>query len=433
MSSRSRLWIVLSSACLVALLLAGAHIGRSASPDAYRHMAVFTEVLSHIKSDYVEEPDLKSVTLGALNGLLEAIDPFASYLNADQYKQYLRDREALKGDVGLVLSKRSGYVDVVAALANSPAAKVGISTGDVIESISGVATRDMPLAYAEILLRGQPGSEVEVSLLRLPDPEPQKIKLTREVLQLPGLSYRMLPDNIGYIRPETLLSGRASEIASAIRSLEKQGASGFILDLRNCALGTAEEGLAVANLFLERGLMTYFQGQQTPRKEFLADPSKLVTRLPVVVAANHGTADGAEIAAMALLENKRAEVVGERTFGDAALRRAITLDDGGAIILSVAKYYSPQGKAVQDTGVVPTVAHLESEPVSEIEETEGAPQQIAPKPPVKPEDDGLLKKAIEVLTKGPAAAPGAQAADAATRRQTQPAADKTAPLDATRK
>jgi carboxyl-terminal processing protease len=409
MNSRFKFVVVSTSACLLVLLLVGAHLGRSASTadDAYRHMAVFTEVLSRIKSDYVEEPDLKSVTLGAVNGLLEAVDPFASYLNADQYKQYLREKDASQGGVGLVLAKRYGYVAVVSALAGSPAAKLGITTGDLIESIKGVATRDMPLAYAELLLKGPPGSEVEISLLHMPDPEPQKVKLVRAPVMIPPVTARMLPDQIGYIRPETLLAGKSADVAAAVRTLERQGAKGLVLDLRQCAVGSPEEGVALANLFLEKGLISYLLGQRVARQEFRADAARAVTRLPLVVTTNRGTADGAEIAAAALLDNKRAEVVGERSFGDAAVRRAITLDDGGAVILSVAKYYSPSGKAIQDTGVVPSVPYVESEPYAETDEDQTTPQPLAPPPQVKPEDDVLVKKAIEVLTKGPGLSAGA--------------------------
>ncbi len=397
MSSRFKVFVVTFSTCLVVLLLVGAKLGRSENPEgAYRQMAVFAEVLSHIKSDYVEEPDLKNVTLGALNGLLESIDPFASYLNADQYQQYLKNKDTYRGDVGMVLSKRFGYVGIVSALANSPAAKAGLTTGDLIENIQGIATRDMPLAYAELLLRGQPGTTVEISILRMRDPEPQKITLTRNIVAVPPVSARMLPDQLGYIRPETLTTGKAAEIAAAVKSLQSQGAKGLILDLRQCASGTAEEGIAVANLFLDKGLMTYLEGQRVPKKEFQASPANTVSHLPLVVTTNHGTADGAEIAASALLENKRAEVVGERSFGDASVRRAINVNDGGAIILSVAKYYSPLGKAIQDTGVIPSVPFVESEAFAELED-EDNPQTPAPPEAQKPAEDNLLKKAIEVL------------------------------------
>jgi carboxyl-terminal processing protease len=173
MNSRVKFFVVFSSTSLAALLLVGAVIGKSASPDGpYHHLAVYTEVLSRIKTEYVEEPDMKSVTLGALNGLLESIDPFASYLSADQYKAYLEKKGAAKGDVGLVLSKRAGYIAVVSALPASPAAQAGVAAGDFIETIKGVATRDMPLAYAEQTLQGDPGSTIEISLFKSRRPDP---------------------------------------------------------------------------------------------------------------------------------------------------------------------------------------------------------------------------------------------------------------------
>jgi carboxyl-terminal processing protease len=184
MTSRIKLFVASSSTCLVFVLLFGAMRGKSASPeDTYRHLAVYTEVLSRIKSDYVEEPDMKSVTLGAVNGLLESIDPYASYLNADQYKQWMKSKDQHKAGVGLVLSKKYGYVGVVDAIPGSPAAKAGLTTTDVLETINGVATRDMPLAFAEILLDGDPGTTVEVGVLRFRKPEPQKITLTRAAIE----------------------------------------------------------------------------------------------------------------------------------------------------------------------------------------------------------------------------------------------------------
>ena len=397
MQSRIKYLVVTSSTCLVVLLLIGSLLGKSATNDtsAYKQLGVYTEVLHRIKSEYVEEPDMKSVTLGALNGLLESIDPFASYLNADQYKDYLKNKNAQKASVGLILSKKFGYVGVVGAIPGSPAAKAGLATGDMIETIKGVATRDMPLAYANLLLEGDPGTPVELSVVRVRRPEPQKVKLVRASIVFPAISSKMMPDQVGYIRPDTLAAGKAKEVASAIESLQKQGAQKLILDLRNCAVGDPAEGAAVANLFLGKGEITYLQGQRMPRQDFNADPAKTVTKLPLVVITNRGTADAAEVAAAALLDNHRAEVVGERTYGDASLRKAITMDDGGAIILSVAKYYSPAGKAIQDAGVTPST--LMSEPDAQVEVDEnGEPLPESPEPQQKNPDDPLLKKALEL-------------------------------------
>ena len=399
MNSRIKYLVVTTSTCLMLLLVLGTVLGRSANTDRpYPQLGVYTEVLHRIKSEYVEEPDMKSVTLGALNGLLESIDPFASYLNADQYKDYLKNKESHKADVGLVISKKFGYVGVVGAVPGSPAAKAGLATGDMLETINGVATRDMPLAYASLLLQGDSGSSVELTVVRVRRPEPQKIKLTRAAIVSPPVSDKMIPEKIGYIRPETLSPAKVKEIAGDIQSLEKQGAEKFILDLRNCAVGDPADGVALANLFLSSGEITYLQGQKVSREDFKADPAKDVTKLPLVVITNRGTADGAEIAAGALLDDKRAEVVGERTYGDASLRKAITMDDGGAIILSVAKYYSPSGKAIQDVGVTPGTVLAEPETQVELDEN-GEPVPETPgEQPERTQEDPLLKKAIEIVS-----------------------------------
>jgi len=398
MSRRIKFFVASTSTCLVFVLLFGAMRGKSASPeDTYRHLAVYTEVLSRIKSDYVEEPDMKSVTLGALNGLLESIDPYASYLNADQYKQWLKSKDQHKASVGLILSKKFGYVGIVDAIPGSPAAKAGLSTTDVLETINGVATRDMPLAFAQLLLEGDAGSTVELGVLRFRKPEPQKLTLTRAIVEFPAVTAKMLPDQVGLIQVASLEGNRLQEVAAKIEELQKQGAKDLVLDLRHCATGGPEQGTQLANLFLDKGLITYSEGQKVERHDINAEAAADRSHLPLAVIVNRGTADGAEIAVAALLDDKRAEVVGERTYGDAAIRKAITMDDGSAVILSVAKYYSPSGKAIQDTGVTPSVPVQESEPVSV--DDDGNPQTV--EPPAQPAgEDLLLKKAIEVVTKG---------------------------------
>ena len=403
MTRRFKYIFVSASTLLTVLLLIGGVLGQTASPDdTYRHIGVFSDVVSRIKSEYVEEPDMKSVTLGALNGMLEAIDPFASYLNAEQYKEYLKNRDVQKADVGLILSKKFGYVGVVGVAPGSPAAKAGFSTGDMIETIKGIATRDMPLAYASMLLQGDSGSTVALSVVRVQRPEPQTVTLTRaNAVQVPVES-RVLAGGVGYLKPGVLSSLTLRETTGEIDKLQKQGAQKLILDLRNCAIGSPQDGMAFANLFLNKGLMTYLQGQRVPRQNFDADAGKAVTTLPLVILTNRGTADGAEVAAAALLGNKRAQVVGERTYGDASLRRALTMDDGAAIILSVAKYYSPDGKAIQDNGVTPGTLVAEAEPVVAVDDNgEPVPVETPDQPAAqkKLEDDPVVKKALDLLAK----------------------------------
>ncbi len=414
MSNGFKLGVVSLSACLVALLLVGAVLGQSpesAPADPYRHINVFTEVFAKVKADYVEEPDMKNVTLGAVNGLLVSLDPFASYLNTDQYKQYLKTKENPKAGVGLVLSRKYGYeLGVVDAITGSPADKAGLSTGDIIEAINGISTRDMPLAYADVLLHGDPGSTVELTVLRLRKPEPSKITLTRAVVPALEVRSKMLDKETGYVAAEDLSAGKVQKVQAAVADLEKQGAKKMVLDLRHSVVNTPEEGIALANLFMDKGTIASLSGQKVKKQVFEADPAKAAFRGPLVVLTNRGTIGAAEIAAAALLDSKRASVVGERTYGDAALRKTVTTEDGGAVLLAVAKYYSPSGKAIQDNSVTPTYAVTDVEPEA-LEEDEDAPPQQQPKEQPKPQEDSILKKAMEVLagkaqaSAGPSALP----------------------------
>lgn len=402
MNSRAKFVVVMSSTCLVALLLLGGVVTKGASADdtttasnnVYKHLSVYSEVLGRIKTEYVEEPDMSSVTLGAMNGMLEAIDPYASYLNAAQYKEYLKNFDTFKGDLGMVLAKKYGYITIVSVIPGSPADKAGLTTGDFIESIKGIATRDMPLAYAKLLLKGAPDSTVEMSVLRR-KPEPQKLTLTRVAVVYPPVESKMLPDNIGYVKVSALNVGKIKEVATAVASLQKEGARKLLLDLRFCAAGEPEDGIDLANLFLDKGTITYVEGQKFPKKSYAADAKKDITTLPLVVLTNRGTASGAEVAAAALQSDKRATIVGEHTYGDASIRRAITMDDGSAVILSVAKYYTPDGKSIQDSGVTPNDLVVEAEQgLGDSDDDTDATPQV---PQKKTTEDVILKKAIEVV------------------------------------
>jgi carboxyl-terminal processing protease len=292
------------------------------------------------------------------------------------------------------LAKRYGYVAVVDVLPGSPAEKANINTGDLIESINNVATRDMPLAYAEQLLRGDLGSKIEVTVLRLRNPDPQKMTLTRANIALPDVAAKLLPNDVGYVHVTSLAGNRVAETKTKLLDLKKQGAKYMVLDLRHSSTGEQEKGIALANLFLDKGEITYLQGQKTEKKDFTAKAEDDVWSGPLIVITNRSTAGGAEIAASALLDGKRAQVVGERSYGDASLRKTIQMDDGGAVILSVAKYYSPAGKAIQDNGVTPSVQLAENDNSPELDQDGNPIPGTAP----KNTEDNLLKQSIELVT-----------------------------------
>ena len=401
MNSRMK-WLVVSiSMCLSVFLLTGMMLGKSSdqSADTYKHIKVFSEVVAHIKEEYVEEPDMKAVSLGALNGMLEAVDPFASYLDAHQYQDYQKAQTAHRADVGLILSKKFGYLGVLDSIPNSPAAKAGLGYSDVIEGINGTSVRDMSLATAYTLLQGDSGTTVELTVVRVRHPDPAAITLTRSAVALPPVESKMLDGQVGYITISALSPALVKDTAAAVQKLQQNGAQKLIVDVRDCGTGSPDDGIALANLFVKEGRITYLKGQKYPQKNFDADPAKAVTSLPLAVLTNAGTADAAEILAAAVQDNKRGQLVGERTHGDAALMQPITMDDGGVIILSVAKYFEADGKAIQDVGVTPATQVKEADIQVDYDDN-GLP--IAPSADdvekKKTENDPVVKKALEVLS-----------------------------------
>ena len=392
--------ILVTSFALLLFVVVGSMGGvhASSSDGSYRQLQVYSEVLSRVRSEYVEEPNIPKVTDGALHGLLESLDSNSSYLSADAYKAFKAHKAEGKADIGAVISKRFGYAAVVAVLPGSPAEKAGIEATDIFESIEGQSTRELSLPEIRNLIVGAPGSTLNVEVVRARKAEPQKISITRDIVGIPAVTEKMMEDGIGYVKAEALTKGKAQEIASKIKSLEKSGAKKILLDLRYCAEGDENEGIAVANLFLNHGTITYLQGQKYPRQAFNADPSKAVTNLPVAVLVNRGTSGAAEIVAAAILENARGDLVGDKTFGDGSVQKTLDLPDGGALILSVAKYYSPSGKAIQDAAVTPNVlvADAIDDGVNPDDDGAAAPSEEENKPQKNPVDD-QLNKAVEVL------------------------------------
>jgi len=398
MSKQVKAGILAFSSILVLLVMAGGlGVRASSNEGAYRQLGVYSEVLSRIRSEYVEEPNVPQVTDGALHGLLESLDANSSYLSPDEYREYKSRREGRAG-VGATISKRFGYAAVVSVLPGGPADKAGITGGDIIEAIEGRTTREMSLAEVRTLMLGQQGSNINLSIVRPPRAAPQKVTVTRDAVAVPPVTEKMLENGIGYLKVDALTKGKAAEIGARIKALQHAGARKLILDLRDDSDGDSAEGVAVANLFLNHGTITYLQGQKHPRETFSADPQKAITNLPLVVLVNRGTAGPAEIAAAAILENARGDVVGDKTFGLGSVQKLIEIPDGSALILTVAKYYSPSGKAIQDTSVTPNV-HVATAPedsnLSDEDEDNAPPEEL--KKPEPPKEDKQLQRAIELL------------------------------------
>ncbi len=409
MSKGLKTTLLVLSFLILAFTVAGALGVKAGTGDgAYRQMGVYNDVLEHIQTYYVETPNLGKVSNGALHGVVEALDGDSSYMSPAEYKQYKQMANSAAG-IGAVISKRFGYGFVVSVLPGSPAEKAGLENGDIIEAMEDKSTREMSLATLTTLLSGPSGSTVSLSVVRATKAQPQKITITRGATPTPALSYKLLENEIGYVRPEGFPKGRSQEVSAALRELAGKGAKKIILDLRNSAAGDPAEGVATANLFLDHGEIGYLEGQMYPRQSFTADPAKVQCKLPLAVIINHSTSGAAEVLAGAILDNARGDLLGDKTFGSANVQKTFDLQDGGALILSVAKYHLPTGKAIQDALITPNilVADKVEEPAILDENVEENPE--AKPEPKKPQTDEQLRRAIEQLTKPPAV----KAADAA--------------------
>ena len=402
MSMKTKAAILVSSAAVLVFMVVGGLDGVSASSNdgAYRQIQVYSEVLSRVRSEYVEEPNIPLVTDGALHGLLESLDSNSSYLTPAEYKDYKAHKNEAKGEIGAAVSKRFGYASVISIIPGGPAEKAGIQDTDIFDAIEGKSTREMSLAEIHNLLSGQPGSNVTVSVVRARRAEPQKMVITREIVNIPPVADKMMEDGIAYIQVTAFTKGKSQEIANKLKSVQKSGAKKIILDLRNVAEGDEAEGIATANLFLNHGTITYLQGQKYPREAFNADPAKDITSLPVAVLVNKGTAGPGEVVAAAILENARGDVIGDKTFGDGSVQKTIEMPDGAALMLSVAKYYTPSGKAIQDTAVTPNIVVADADDDGGLPDDDSdtaAPADDAAKKPQHPQQDEQLQKAVQVL------------------------------------
>ncbi len=395
MSRTTKTVLLVLSLALVSFTVAGGlGVKASTGDGAYRQLGVYSEVLSRIRSDYVEEPNIALVTDGALHGLLESLDANSSYLNPEQYKQYKALKES-KGTIGAAISKRFGYAAVVSVVPGGPADKADIEAGDIFEAIENKSSRDMSLAEINGVLSGAPGSSISVSVVRPRKAQPDKVSIIREVVKEPAITAKMMDDGIGYIRADGFPKGRALEISAKIKELQKQGAKKLVLDLRNSGDGDEQEGIATANLFINHGLLGYVQGQKYPRQNFDADPAKAITSAPVVVLVNRSTAGPAEIIAASILETARGDVVGDKTFGTGSIQKLIELPDNSALILSVAKYYSPSGKAIQDSAVTPNI--LVADNLDDLTGPDDETDNAQPEVNKANQPDEQLRRAIEVL------------------------------------
>src|SRR6185437_2155552 len=300
-----------------------------------------------------------------------------------------------KGEAGLALTKRFGYIAVLSVLPGSPAQKAGLRLGDTLEKVAGFSTAQMAIEQAQLLLTGEPGATVTLSVIQPGNPEPKEIQLTLAKLPAPRLAEDKVQGDTAYLRVPEFSAGMSKQIREKLVQFNHLGLHKLILDLRNCALGDDQEGIATAQLFISSGTITTLKGQTVSPVVSSADPSKVVWTQPVAVLIGNGTAGAAEIVAGAITGNHRGETVGDRTYGTASMQKTVQLDDGSALILTVANYYTPANKEIQAEGVAANEVVQPPPPDNYADMS-----QVYPPLPSSSLDDPVVKKAMEILQQG---------------------------------
>src|SRR4051812_39230917 len=324
MSFRGKLWVLVLSGVIASYAVVGGlpFVGgllttsaQQSANDPTAQLRIVDSVLQHIQNDYVDEPNMDKVRLGALRGLAGGLDPYSSFLTADQVRAYEAAKTSGKVGIGAEFSQISGYLYVISPVKGSPAEKAGIKAGDVVEYIDNKATRDISLYDARQLIQGEAGSTLSLRVLRSGE-KPQTIKVTRGKYTAPSTESRVENGKVGVVKVYSLEDGESNDIRTQIENLKKQGVQKMILDLRGVSAGSLEEGVSVANLFIKDGGLATVVGQAGKvSNSFAADPAKTVFDGPLAVLIDTSTAGAAEAVAAAVLDHKRGEVIGEKTFG----------------------------------------------------------------------------------------------------------------------
>lgn len=382
MSPRSRLLVALVSTGLVGYIAAGSLLSRVMGDTSYGQLAIFNEVVRIVLLSYVEPVNLDRAMAGARLGLTEALDGDSAYLDEEAFKAYGQPAKETDADVGLALTRRFSYLMVVSVRPGSPAEKAGLKPGDVLKALDGKHSHPLAAAVGQRLLRGEPGSTLKLTILR-PGAEPKEVSLVRErLLPLPAKG-KVLEPGIGQLKVAEFGARSAVEAKGEIELLKRQGVKKLVLDLRNAGFGAPADGIKVAELFLKAGVVGKLSGAKFEEQVYSVESGKPAWDGPLAVLVDTGTAGPGEIVTAALLEAGR-PVIGRHTFGRAAIQKAVPFDDGGGLVVTVARYSTPKGELIHGKGLEPTVAVSKQD--EEDEEDAGTPAR-----------DLAMEKALEIL------------------------------------
>jgi carboxyl-terminal processing protease len=322
-------------------------------------LRAFAEILDRIKTDYVEQVTDKALVEHAIRGLVQGLDPHSSYLNTDEYKELQESTSGTFGGLGIEVGVEDGLVKVISPIDDTPAQKAGLKSGDLISRINGQSIKGTSLDDAIKLMRGEPGTEIKISVVREGEAKPLDFTIIRAIIKTQSVKHRMLEPGFGYIRLSSFQSGSGNDLVNAVNRLKEKNKAqlkGLVLDLRNNPGGVLNAAVAISDAFLDSGLIVYTEGRQADAKSrFSAGPGDVLSGAPLVVLINSGSASASEIVAGALQDHHRALVIGSQTFGKGSVQTVIPVGKNGALKLTTARYFTPSGRSIQAEGIVPDI------------------------------------------------------------------------------
>ncbi len=361
------IWILILTTAVSGIFIGRLSLGSmKAEGEGYEDLKVFTEVLSIVKKNYVEDVKMKDMVYGAIKGMLNSLDPHSGFMPPEAYKEMQIETRGEFGGVGIQIGIKEGVLTVIAPIEDTPAYKAGIKAGDKIIKINGELTRDMGLQDAVNKMRGQKGTSVIITVIREGWKEMQDFTIVRDVIKVKSVKSKVIDDSIGYVKLNQFQERTASDLEAALSDMEQKHVASLILDLRNNPGGLLNSAVDVASQFLPSGkVVVYIKGRSGEGTEYrtegekTAEPgkekSKLFNTIPMIVLVNQGSASASEIVAGALKDWNRAVILGVQTFGKGSVQSVIPLSDGSGLRLTTARYYTPKGISIQSTGITPDI------------------------------------------------------------------------------
>lgn len=402
--SRRRFWFL--SPLVVVAMVGGVLIGKGLertghATETYEELKVFSEVLSQIQKNYVEESKVKDLVQGAIRGMLSTLDPHSAYMTPEMYKEMQVETKGEFGGVGIQIGVKDNRLTVIAPIEGTPAFKAGIKAGDFITKVNNETTKDLTLMDAVSKMRGPKGTKVNLTIQRDGVSDPMNYELIRDTIKIESVKGKLIDKSIAYIRLTQFQESTGRDLAKALKQLHEQKATATVLDLRNNPGGLLTAAVEVSEQFVTPGkLIVYIKGRDGRKDEYVAKSKEPVDESPMIILVNEGSASASEIVAGALQDWGRAVVVGTTSFGKGSVQTILPLQDGSGLRLTTAKYYTPKGRTIQSTGITPDIV---------VKPPQAAQQVAAAKPGEKESGDKATKPAVGAREKDAVQAPGAPA------------------------